>query len=121
MKNNSTYAAPNGINPATAMRNLGLMMMVVGGGMARAMVLVTVGNSIVSILYPKYAPMKTNGMDTQHHMAATIRMSRNGTDPEERKKARTVLKKMNIEKHVPGNSTAVAKVQTCHALPRNAL
>ncbi len=51
--------------------------------MARAIVLVTVGNEIASALYPKNAPMKTRGTETQHHIAARIMISRKGADPDE--------------------------------------
>mmetsp|Transcript_16063 Transcript_16063/g.22876 ORF Transcript_16063/g.22876 Transcript_16063/m.22876 type:complete len:81 (-) Transcript_16063:1333-1575(-) len=65
--------------------------------------------------------MKTSGMDTQHHIAATIRTSMNGADPEDLKKKSTILKKRNMKKQRPGNSVAVKMVQSCHDLPRKAL
>ena len=47
--------------------------------MARAMVLVSVGKSIVFCLYPKWAPKKTNGIETVHHMMAMRRTINHGT------------------------------------------
>lgn len=120
MKNNSTYAAANGTIPAHAMATLGFKS---GGGVGIAleMVLVTVGKLIVSALQPKYAPKKTRGIETQHHIATTISTSKNGTDPEEWKNAKMILKKMNIPKHKPGKVVAVDNVQVCHCRPLIAL
>jgi hypothetical protein len=64
------------------MQNLGFNT-VGGSGIARAMVLVTVGKLIASFLYPKNAPTKTKGMEIQHHIAAKIKMSKKGADPDD--------------------------------------
>ena len=85
------------------------------------MVLVTVGKVIDSFLYPKWAPIKTNGMETPHHMIIKIRMFKNGTDPDERWKANAVFKKRNSAKHVARKNVAVTKVQTSQDLPKNNL
>ena len=85
--------------------------------MARAMVEVTVGNSIDSCLYPKYAPKKTNGMETQHHMAAKMMTSKNGAEAEECMKARITLKNKNRQNAIPGKRVAVKTVQSCHIRP----
>ena len=113
MKKSSTYAAAKGINPARQMEKIGFMK-VAGSGIARAMEDVTVGYMIDSALYPKYAPKKTSGIETQHHMAATMIRSKNGTLAVERKKARIVLKKTNIPKHSPGKPVLVNMVHSCH-------
>jgi hypothetical protein len=78
MKKSSTYAAANGINPAKQILTIGFVR-VVGSGIARPIVDVTVGKVRVSSLYPKYAPRKTRGTEMQHHMAATITKSKKGT------------------------------------------
>ena len=88
-----------------------------GGGIARAIVDVTVGNSIESFLYPKYAPTKTNGIETQHHIAATMMTSKNGADADECKNQRMMLKNKNIPNANPGKSNAVTTVQSCHIRP----
>ena len=59
-----------------------------GGGIARAMVEVTVGNEMASALYPKYAPRKTKGIETQHHIAATMMTSKRGAEAEDFRKKR---------------------------------
>lgn len=82
MKKSSTYAPENGIRPAAKIASFGFIE-IGGSGIARAIVLVTVGKAIASFLYPKNAPTNTNGMDTQHHITAKIRISKNGADPEE--------------------------------------
>jgi hypothetical protein len=64
------------------MHNLGLNIEG-GSGMARAIVLVTVGKLIASFLYPKNAPIKTKGIEIQHHIAARINMSKKGADPDD--------------------------------------
>jgi hypothetical protein len=85
------------------------------------MVDVTVGYDMVGALYPKNAPTKTNGMETQHHMAAIIKTSKKGTDPELWKKKSMTLKNKNVAKHKPGKMVAVRMVHNCQALPLNAL
>eukprot|EP01083_Nonionella_stella_P282489 961247_1 len=93
----------------------------VGSGIARAIVEVTVGKVIASTLYPKYAPKNTRGIETQHHMAATMTKSKKGTEAVERKKAKMVLKKMKVAKHSPGKAVAVRRVQSCHFWQRKVL
>jgi len=120
MKKSSTYAAAKGTIPAQAMAILGLSR---GGGIGIAleMVDVTVGNEMVSLRYPKYAPRKTSGMETQHHIATMMSTSIKGTEAEEWKKARIMLKSKNMEKVAPGKKVAVRRVQVCHWRPRMAL
>ena len=65
-------------------------------------------------MYPKYAPRNTRGIDTQHHIAATMIKSKNGTLAVERKKVKIVLKNMNTKKHSPGKDVAVKRVHNCH-------
>ena len=113
MKKSSTYAAAKGTIPAKLIPTKGFMKKV-GSGMARAIVDVTVGNSILSALYPKYAPKKTRGTEIQHHMAATMTKSKKGTLAVERKKAKMVLKKTNVMKQSPGKAVAVKRVHNCH-------
>lgn len=120
MKNSSTYAAAKGTIPAQAMAIFGLSR---GGatGIALEIVDVTVGKLMVSLRYPKYAPKKTSGIETQHHIATTIKTSMNGTEAELWKKANMMLKSRNVENETPGKNVAVSNVQVCHWRPRMAL
>lgn len=101
MKNSSTYAAAKGTTPVKHIPSIGFKK---GGGVgiARAMVLVTVGNSRVSCLYPKYAPKNTNGMDTQHHIAPRMMISNKGALPADLNIHKIMLKNKKTQKAIPG-------------------
>jgi len=47
-------------------------------------------------------------------MAATMTKSKKGTLAVDRKKAKIVLKKIKMKKHIPGNAVAVKRVHNCH-------
>ena len=78
--------------------------------MVLAMLDVIVGKSILSFLYPTKAPTNVKGIEMQHHMAATLRTSKKGTDADEWWKAKTVLKKMKMANESPGKRVAVMMV-----------
>ena len=65
-------------------------------------------------MYPKYAPIKTRGVEMQHHMAATMTKSKKGTLAVEWKNAKMVLKKTKVKKHNPGKAVPVKRVHSCH-------
>lgn len=119
MKNSSTYAATKGIIPVKIIPTIGFRN---NGteGMARAIVLASVGNVIDLVLYPKNAPKKTNGMEMQHHKAATIVTSSN-VALEQRRIHNKTLKNRKVPKAIPGKNEPVIIVHNCHSRPWNVL
>eukprot|EP01083_Nonionella_stella_P088727 247479_1 len=85
------------------------------------MLLVFTGNSTASTLKPKYAPKKTNGVETPNHINNNSTILLNGTASLlsfDKANIFITKKRANV---IVGNPNAVTKVALCQFFPLNVL